>query len=524
MSDGYDADVAVIGYGPTGLAASLTLARYGVSVIALEREESIYPRARAVTVNDWTMRIMQNLGVGDRMRSAIDPQLALRWLTYDRKEVMRVWHDPSNLGADARFYNLYQPTMEAELRTAAQELYGEHLTVLYGADVLKVEQDVTGVTVTSIGSDGSTRVIRAKYAIAADGGSSPTREMLGIPLEGDTENEQWIIIDCHAKRWWPDRDFLTFWTDRDRPVVDVAVGTGAHRWEIPLRPGETPDDYATEEQVWPLIHSLGHDEKDVTLHQWAFYRHHVRMAKTWRQGRIFLAGDAAHLMPPWAGAGMQSGIRDSYDLGWKLARVLHGRLDEAVLDTYEAERRPNVAFYTHVAVTNGRVIKGLATPEEIAEMSAPDPSFQVTPWGPPLSRDPVLADGWFRGPVASDDSAIARMIPQPRVCDPMGLEHLLDDLIGEGFILLGANVDPATVLTPEEKAGWDALGARYVTVRPKDAYSEAETDVIDLDHAMLDWMSRYGTTVIALRPDRFVAADDVHGLAVPDLTRPPARS
>ncbi|MFI9605032.1 FAD-dependent monooxygenase [Streptomyces sp. NPDC052043] len=517
MSGGYDADVAVIGYGPTGLAAGLTLAKYGVSVVALEREESIYPRARAVTVNDWTLRIMQNLGVGDRMRQAIDPQLALRWLTYDQTEVMRLWHDPSNLGADARCYNLNQPKMEAELRAAAQDLYGDRLTIHYGDEVVKVEQDLTGVTVTSTGLDGSTRVTRAKYAIAADGGSSPTREALGIPLEGDTDGGQWIIIDCHAKRWWPNRDFLTFWTDRERPVVDVAVAAGAHRWEIPLKPSETPEDYATEDKVWPLIHSLGHDEQDVTLHQWAFYRHHVRMAKTWREGRIFLAGDAAHLMPPWAGAGMQSGVRDSYDLGWKLARVLGGELDEAVLDTYETERRPNVAFYTHIAVTNGRVIKGLASPEEVAEMSAPDPSFKVTPWGPPLTRDPVLTAGWFRGPVAADDSAIGRMIPQPRVCNPMGLERLFDDFLGEGFVLLGANVDPTTVLTPEEKAGWDTLGARYVAVRPKDAYSEAERDVIDLDHRMLDWMGRYQTTVIALRPDRFVAADDVHGLDVPEL-------
>lgn len=517
MTSGYDADVAIIGYGPTGLVASLSLAEHGASVIAFEREESIYPRARAVTINDWTLRILQNLGIGDRIRKVIDPQLALRWLTYDRTEVMRVWHGPSNLGADATFYNIYQPAMEAELRTATQELHGDRITVHYGDEVLKVEQDVTGVTISSTAPDGSTRVTRAKYAIAADGGSSSTREALGIAFDGDTEDTQWIIIDCHSKRWWPNRDFLTFWTDTDRPVVDVAVAVGAHRWELPLKPGETPEDYDTEDKVWPLLESLARVKEDVSIHQWAFYRHHARMARTWRQGRVFLAGDAAHLMPPWAGAGMQSGMRDAYDLGWKLGGALRGDFPEPCLDTYEAERRPNVAFYTRIAVTNGKIIKQQATPDEIAEMSAPDPSFKVTPWGPPLTRDPVLVAGWFRGPLATDDSIIGRIIPQPLVSSNLGLVTRLDDLLGNGFVLLGANVDPAAVLTPEEKAGWDALGARYVAIRPKDAYTESATDLVDLQNVVLDFMKRYNSHVIALRPDRFIAAADNYGLAVPDL-------
>ncbi|MQY11169.1 3-(3-hydroxy-phenyl)propionate/3-hydroxycinnamic acid hydroxylase [Streptomyces sp. RB5] len=508
----YDADVAIVGYGPTAVVAALTLAKYGVSTVALERDREIYPRARAVTVNDWTMRIFQDVGIADRVEAVIDPQRALRWVTYDGKEIMRVEHPPSTLGRKPRFYNIYQPTMEAEIRAAAQDRYPGLIDVRYGHEVTGIEQDADGVTVTAT-ADGETRTVRAKYAIGADGGSSSTRGNIGCTLLGDTHDFTWVVIDCYVKRWWPDRDFLTFWSDKERPVVDIALSAGNHRWEIPLKPDETPADFPTSTEVWPLLKALGVTEDDVDIHQHAFYKHHVRMADTWRNGRVFLAGDAAHLMPPWAGAGMQSGMRDGHNLGWKLARVIKGELPESWLDTYEAERRPNVQFFTDLAVGLGRVIKQEASAEEVAAMNAV-PENTVTPYEPPLIAPPVLTAGWLRGETG-DASVIGRMIPQPVTGDTAGRMALLDVLLGDDFVLLGDDVDPTTVLTPGEKAGWDALGARYVAVRPKTAYTQGPDDLVDLDEVLLPWMRRYGARVIAVRPDRFVAAADTSGLAVP---------
>ncbi len=434
-------------------------------------------------------------------------------MTYDGTEIMRIEHPPSTLGRKPRFYNIYQPTMEAELRAAVQE-YGDRIAVHYGVEVTEIDQDADGVTITSTDTaTGEAHTTRARYTIGADGGSSTIRSKVGCHLLGDTNDVTWVVIDCHVKRWWPDRDFLTFWSDKERPVVDIALSAGNHRWEIPLKPEESPEDYPTRTEVWPLLEALGVTEEDVEIHQHAFYKHHTRMADTWRKGRVFLAGDAAHLMPPWAGAGMQTGMRDAHDLGWKLARVLKSELPERWLDTYEAERRPNAAFYTGLAVELGRVIKQELSEEEQSAINA-SPQDTVTPFEPPLIAPPVLAGGWIRGPL-DDAGIVGRMIPQPTVGDAAGRMARLDDLLGVDFVLLGDDVDPATLLTAEEKTGWDALGARYVAVRPKTAYTRGPDELVDLDEVLLPWLRRYSVRAVALRPDKFVAAADVSGLAVP---------
>jgi 3-(3-hydroxy-phenyl)propionate hydroxylase len=517
MPGQHDADVAIIGYGPTGLIGALTLASKDANVIAFERDRDIYSRARAVTINDWTMRILQELGVDERIEKVIEPQRALRWVTYGGQEIMRVEFGVSQLGTRntrPKFYNIYQPTMEAELRRCGQE--HDALEVRYGTEVVGIDQDADGVTITARDLDtGEETTTRARYAIAADGGSSPTRRMLGISMLGDTVPKQWIVVDCMAKRWWPDRDFLTFWSDRERPVVDIALSAGYHRWEIPLKDDESEASFPSNAEVWPLLHAMGKTEDDVEILQYAFYRHHVRAAKTWRKGRVFLAGDAAHLMPPWAGAGMQSGMRDVHNLGWKLARVLRRELGEEWLDTYEEERRPNVEFFTGLAVALGRVIKQEATPEELEAMNTV-PENTVTPFEPPLTAPPVLDAGWLRGE-QGDASIVGRMLPQPVIGDAVGAMARVDDIIGHGFVLLGADVDPTTLLTPDEKVEWDALGATYRAVRPKTSYTRGPDEIVDLDEDLLPWFARYGVQAVAVRPDKFIAAADKTGLAVPTL-------
>jgi 3-(3-hydroxy-phenyl)propionate hydroxylase len=509
----FDADVAIIGYGPTGVAAANFLGHRGVSAIAFEREKDIYQRARAVTVNDWTLRCFQSVGLDQALLKDMDAHTHYRWRTYAGKELMRVKVQPSTLGQPPAMA-IYQPVMEQTLRDGAAR-FADHIDVRYGESVTSIAQDAEGVTVTTGSSS-----VRVRYVMACDGGSSSIREQLGIRLLGDTIDTRWVVIDARVKRWWPERNILTFWSDSKRPVVDIALGLGNHRWEFPLEPHESEDQFATHEQLWTLLNTMGVTADDVDIHQHAFYRHHVRAAERWREGRVFLLGDAGHLMPPWAGQGMQSGIRDAHNLSWKLhlvvAGVMTGDAAEELLDSYEAERAPNVAFMTAESERLGRIIKMQMSGREKAEAlyGAIVAKLGLTP--PPLAiaLPPSLGAGWL-GATPAAGNAIGKMPPQPVLGTARGRYGRLDDLIGSGFVLLGDNCDPAERLTPADKDAWDRLGARYFAIRSAGARAQAETDLIDLDGSLSRWMGGYRSKVVALRPDRFVVADQSTGLRVP---------
>jgi 3-(3-hydroxy-phenyl)propionate hydroxylase len=513
MSRHFDADVAIIGYGPSGVTAANCLGQYGIKAVAFERERDIYPRARAVTVNDATMRCFQSVGLDDALSRVMDRTAALRWVTYEGAELMRMEFPPSVLGRHPRSYAIYQPVMEDVLRRGV-ERFPETVSVRYGEDVVDVQQDAEAVTITTRNTaSGVESRTRVRYALACDGGSSPTRERLGIKLLGSTVETRWVVIDARVKRWWPHRNVLTFWSDKKRPVVDIALALGNHRWEFPLEPHETEADFSTHEQLWNLLNSLGVTENEVEIHQHAFYKHHVRHAETWRSGRVFLLGDAAHLMPPWAGQGMQSGIRDAFNLTWKLREVFAGRLPENFLDTYETERAPTVARMTGIAVELGRIIKQELSEEELKALAPPP---DQPPPEPPLIKAPFLEAGWVRGSL-DESSVVGKMVPQPRVAAANGKLCWLDDLLGDDFVVIGNEVDPEEVLSAEEKAAWSRLDARFVTLRSAGSNGKKETDIIDLDGILLEWLGKFDAKVIIVRPDRFVAAADTSGLGLPEL-------
>lgn len=509
----FDTDVAIIGYGPSGVTAALALGKLGVNAIAFERDHDIYQRARAVTVSDWTMRCFQSVGLDDDLANNMDNIAALSWVTYAGDEIMRMEIPPSTIGKHPRSYSIYQPVMEDTLRNGV-ERYRDHITVRYGVEVTAVSQDAEGVTVTTKNTETGEEVnTRARYALACDGGRSTTREKIGLELVGETRKINWVIIDGRVKRWWPNRNTLKFWSDKKRPVVDIPLALGNHRWEFPLEMHETQADFETEEQLWPLLESLGVTQDDIDIHQHAFYYHNVRYANKWREGKVFLLGDAAHLMPPWAGAGMQSGMRDAFNIAWKINAVLSGKLPESLLDTYETERAPNVKFYTEIAVQLGRVIQQQLSEEEQAAL-APVPG--EPPPIPPLMWPPTLQAGWLNGQVSSE-GILGNMIPQPEVASSTGKFCLLDELLNDDFVLLGDGVNPATLLSDSEKQAWDALNAKYLTVLSTDVMGHGSDDVIDLKGVLLAWMRSFNTKAIAVRPDRFVMASESTGLAVPSL-------
>lgn len=521
-------DVAIIGHGPSGVIAANLLGKEGVRTLVIERDKDLYSRARAVTVNDWTLRIFQDLGIDEKVKLDMDPLTGVNWKTYAGKTVLSFDTPPSVLNQPP-MTSIYQPLMEADLRSVGRAM--PSLDIRYGHSFESLAQDVDGVTLNVTDEHGTPYTARAKYVIGADGGQSRVRDALGVELEGATKSRRWIIIDGQVLTWWRDCNTLNMWCDPKRPMVDIPLAKGNHRWELPLLEGESQDEFADEAAVWKLLEPLGMDSRKVRIKGWAFYSHHVRHASTWRVGRVVLVGDAAHLMPPWAGQGMQSGIRDSANIAWKLALVTRGLVGDSILDTVETERWPHVKIATQTSTTLGMVVEATERSRlmlrdhllpnvmkipglngKFAQQVA-SPEFQVTA-------------GWLTGP-SGRRSAIGRMMPQPMVFDREAITRRLDDVVGYGFTVYGLDADPRTAMSAEQVADWTRLGARFVAVHATDVTPGPDAGDLVIDHtgALRTWFKRYRCRVAAVRPDHFVAATDSGGLDVP-VSRPlhPLRS
>ena len=515
MSGGaYDADVAIVGYGPSGVMAGSFLGKAGVSTVVLEKDQDLYARARAVTVNDWSLRILQELGVAERVKQDMDIARSVTWKTHENALVLRLTPSPDVLGHPPAMM-IYQPEMEAVIRENATGY--ESLQVRFGHSCTGISQDDAGVTVSATDADGIPYELRVRYVIGADGGSSRVREEVGVTMIGTTRPRRWLVIDGEVLEPWPDCDELVFWSDPQRPVVDIPLAKGNHRWEIPLGPDETDADYDSEERVWQRLAMLGISRTQARVKGWAFYSHHLRHADAWRRGRVVLIGDAAHLMPPWAGQGMQSGLRDAHNVAWKLAAVCGGLCDDGLLDTVESERWPHVQMLTTMSRRLGQLVE--ADNRAVVRLrNALGPYLMHLPGANtvlvPRSSTIRFTRGWVTGRPGRRN-ALGRMIPQPTVFDRQGREHLLDDLIGGGFVVLGLGEDPRAAMSAEQAAGWAALGARFLTVRPTFSTHDSPDAVIDATGSLRSWLTRFGARVVVVRPDRFVAAADPTGLDVP---------
>jgi 3-(3-hydroxy-phenyl)propionate hydroxylase len=353
------------------------------------------------------------------------------------------------------------------------------------------------------------RRIRASYVIAADGASSPIRGQLSVGYSGRTYGERWIVIDTKVLQEWPGHDRLRFHCNPARPTVDCPTPLGHHRWEFPVRDDEDEKDLLSEDAIWKVLHDQGITEENVKILGFACYSHHVRFADRWRVGRVFLAGDAAHAMPPWIGQGMCAGVRDVANLCWKLGAVLRGSLPESVLDSYQAERLPHVKEVTNRAVKTGKLIiqrnRYRATARNhFFRTASKVPGF--TSW---LRQNRWLPDAHYRkGLLAHNgNGAVGWLIPQPWVIDEKGDVVRLDDVIGGRWVVV--HLGPAS-----DCQAWRAAGVPVVKILVPG--SKPNTDsVVDADGMLTRWLDQKGASVVVVRPDGFVYAGAAEGQPLP---------
>ncbi|MEE6272657.1 FAD-dependent oxidoreductase [Georgenia wangjunii] len=336
--------VLIAGAGPVGMTAALMLARRGVSVTVLEGGSDLSSESRASTFHPPTLEMLDELGLADDLRAVgLDvPAFQHR----DRQEGLVAEFDLSTLAGETRFPFRVQCEQSKLTRIILEKVRDlANVDVLFDARVESVSQDDDAVRVHL--ADG--RVLAGDYLIGADGASSAVRRSLGVSFEGETYPERYVVISTKEdiKAWIPDISYVNYISD---PAEWLVLLRTPEHWRamFPVREGMSDAEAVAPENVQRLMNTIGNRPEGWPILHTTVYRVHQRVAGTYRVGRAFLAGDAAHINNPLGGLGMNSGIHDAYLLAGLLADRIAGRADDAALDTYDEHRRE--VSRTYVAV------------------------------------------------------------------------------------------------------------------------------------------------------------------------------
>jgi 3-(3-hydroxy-phenyl)propionate hydroxylase len=498
--------IIIVGAGPTGLTLAGLLARYGGEVLLVERNPQTVQEPRAVSIDDESLRTMQSVGVVNALIPNIVLGYGSEYFSPRRRRFLTVKPTTLEYGYPRR--NAFrQPLLEQILRDNLVRF--AKADIWFDTELVDFSQTAEAVTVR-LQRAGAIEELTCDYLVGCDGSRSFVRQKLGIDMHGSTFRERWLILDLEQTTD-PTRDTKVY-CNPARPALSLPGPRGTRRFEFMLHEGEEDADVLAPDNVTRLLQLYSTDDKAL-LRRKVVYTFHARMADRWRIGRVLLAGDAAHLMPPFAGQGMNSGVRDAHNLAWKLAAVVAGRLGERLLDSYEVERRHHAAAMTQLAIDMGRVMM----PRNRWQAFAVQSFFRALALFPAARsyfaemkyKPKPRFDRGFLLPAPADakQSLIGRLFPQPLVMTAAGLA-LLDDVLGDGFALV-APPGTSPRLLASVNADADRLGLRRVAILDKEDAAAIEASLIaarDLRGELAERLAGRSAGVYLLRPDRYVAA------------------
>src|SRR5271166_602501 len=433
----HETNVVIVGCGPVGAMLANLLGLQGISTLVLEREAAIYNLPRAVHFDDEVMRLLQTVDLAETMQALVHVSPGMKFVD-DTGRLLLDWGRPPERGPQGWYasYRFHQPELERVLREGLARWPSVSLKLR--TEVFALEQEADAM------------------------------EDLGF-------HERWLVLDAILRRpCWNLGEHSVQHCSRKRPATYVRGTGNRRRWEIAVLPGEDEAAITQPAKVLELLKPWVEPE-DVELERMAVHTFHSAIAPRWRSGRLLIAGDSAHLTPPFLGQGMCAGMRDAGNLAWKLGRVLRGQNDEGLLDTYQTERAPHVREYIELAVRLGGLINTkameAALPDSVLEGGD---AARMTSIKPRLG--PGVAAGW--------NSLAGQIAPQPRLADGTRL----DDRVGYRF---------AALLQPDFVADLPAdtlgrLADREVVVVADDA-PEPQA-----------WLQAADASAILVRPDRYM--------------------
>ncbi|MFD5650120.1 bifunctional 3-(3-hydroxy-phenyl)propionate/3-hydroxycinnamic acid hydroxylase [Streptomyces sp. NPDC127039] len=478
--DALDADVLVIGYGPVGQTLAALLGASGHRVLVCERRVGRYETPRAGHFDHEIMRVFQSLGIADDVRRIAEPARVYEFLDPDGSVISRLPREGAAPSGWDASYHFYQPELEDALDAAVRG--AATVDVRFGAELVDLRQAADHVAVTL--ADGE--VVTARYVVGADGANSRVRTLCGVPTRDLGFRGDWLVVDVRPRPGAPVPDIPDTGQvlDPARPNHMGRVAQRYFRWEFMLVEGDDATEMVKPERVWELLRPWIGPREGELIRQ-AVYRFRSVVADTFRHRSVLLAGDAAHVMPPFLGQGMSSGIRDAATLGWTLDLVLAGAADPKLLDLYTLSRRPQVVDYIEESVRIGTVV---CETDPVLAARRREEMRSATELPAPFQ--PPVGAGFRDGQPLAGHLAV-----QPLLRTDGGRTERSDDVLGRGFTLFSV-VEPDAATTAAVADLERAIGLRLVVV--------GAAGVEEAGEALSGWLKESGVVAVLVRPDFYV--------------------
>ena len=501
-------DIAIVGMGPVGSTAASFFAHAGMKVAAFERDPKIYTLPRAVAMDGEVVRNFQSIRQADQLAALLQAQRPGEEVGFANSHRELLFSQPlPDFGPDGwpptSFFD--QPEVDGYLRTLATSQSAA--TVFLGDEVLGFQDDGNEVKIrVRRAGQKETTQITAKYLLGCDGAASSIRNQLGVGWHDLGYDQDWLVVDIILGEGHTLGHQTVQVCDPDRISTYVATKDPYRRWEFRLNPGETREEMLHPEKIQQLI-TPWTAPGTYKIRRTAVYQFHAAVADSWRVGRVLLAGDAAHQTPPFLGQGMNAGMRDTFNLAWKLSLVLTGNAGEELLDSYQSERAPHATDLVEWAVAIGHLMEHFAATEEAARRGTPPPDL------PPDQRAAGYGQGRTMPPlgpgVSIDEQLKAQtstgfLFAQPEVRNPKGDIQRLDELLGPGFAIVTRSPTDLS-LNSESQALIERLGIRTTHIGN---LSEVR--------GKFDPLFANATTAI-VRPDRYVFGHTTESMSLDQL-------
>lgn len=487
-----DVPVLIVGAGPTGLLTANLLGTYGIECLIIERNGALSDHPKAILLDDEGLRALQAAGLAEEIGAQVIAGYGARYYAPDGTCFAKV-DAPITEHGYARRNAFLQPDLERSLLTGLERF--QQVSVAFSTELTGFEATLDKVQVNATSPEGPLQ-ITCQVLLGCDGGRSTVRDLLGLAMPGRTDSRDWVVVDTIND---PDDDrFSKFFCDPARPMVSIPAPGGGRRYEYMIMPGEDPAALSTRDTVRQTL-SKFRTIPDEHMTRAVVYTFHARVSERLQVGRVLLLGDAAHLSPPFAGQGMNAGLRDAFNVAWKVALMVQGRASADILKTYETERRGPIEEMIDYAVSLGEIVMPVGGFDEAAReriLQALMPSSGALQPKPQAA----YADGRLFPGLGEDQSLVGHALPQPLVHGPDGKICLLDDVMGTGFALvvfgdlalgpLEGLVPQPIQLVPSEGAAKQSQSSLAIQVS-----AQSPTPAPAVVNQML-----------LVRPDRFVAA------------------